>query len=55
MIVTTVLILFIVINPPEPGTDPKNVLLNFSDTSKVKQTEPMNIPVNIPTCTHVEA
>jgi len=48
-------VLFIVIIPPSPGIVPKCLTLNSSDTSKVKQTEPENMPIGTPTEGHTEA
>jgi len=48
-------ILFIVIIPPEPRSVPKCLILNSSDTSKVKQTEPENMPIGTPIEEHTEA
>lgn len=47
-------LLFMVVNPPLPGVVCINKLLNFSDTNKVKQTEPMSIPSVIPNVPHIE-
>lgn len=43
-----------VINPPLPGVVCINIFLNFSDTNKVKLTEPMSIPSVIPTVADTE-
>jgi hypothetical protein len=48
-------VLFIVIIPPFPVVVPKYLTLNCSDTSKVKQTEPKNIPIGTPIEGHNEA
>lgn len=48
-------VLFIVITPPAPVIAPKYLTLNCSDTSRVKQTEPMNIPIGTPIEGHMEA
>lgn len=46
---------FILISPPAPGAARKWVTLNCSDTSRVKQTDPKNIPNGTPTELHVDA
>jgi len=48
-------LLFIVIIPPVPRVAPKYLILNSSDTSKVKQTEPENMPIGTPIEGHTEA
>jgi len=48
-------ILFIDIIPPVPRVVPKYLTLNCSDTSRVKQTEPENMPIGTPIEGHTEA